>query len=63
MSAAAIGDRCSNGAYVERWTCPNCYHDHDAEVSRCAGCGAGLICSIENEPHAYCVLDSLPVQS
>jgi hypothetical protein len=56
MMDAKPGDRCSNGPHVEIWTCPDCYRDHFEEVSKCAGCGIALICTIEKPPIAVCTI-------
>lgn len=47
----------TNSNYTERWTCPDCYHDHDSMVTECAGCGVTLRCTIELEPVPYCWID------
>ncbi|MDN4632288.1 hypothetical protein QCD71_12240 [Sphingomonas sp. PsM26] len=54
MMDAKPGDRCSNGPYVRMWTCPDCYNDHDHEVTECTRCGIALICTIESPPIAVC---------
>lgn len=53
---AAPGEKCSNGPDVERWTCPNCYHDHDGKVTECASCKVRLKCTIERPPIAVCMI-------
>lgn len=53
---ADIGDRCSNGPWESRWTCPACYHDHDTEVDTCAGCGVALLCEIWRDPVPVCTI-------
>lgn len=53
--------RISNSAYEDRWTCPECYHDHRDMVTECAMCGEKLHCTIEMEPVPYCMSgDDLP---
>lgn len=49
-----VGDRCSNGPFDDRWTCPNCYHDHDGRVTRCAKCDVPLRCTKEQQWVAQC---------
>ena len=54
--AAEIGDSCTNAPFLDRWTCPECFHDHMRRVTACAGCGATLKCTVERQPVAICVL-------
>jgi hypothetical protein len=28
-----------------RWTCPECFHDHDRRVNKCDECGSRLKCT------------------
>lgn len=51
-----MSDRCTNAPYVEIWTCPNCYHDHDCEVDECASCKVALTCTTEHPPIAVCTI-------
>ena len=53
---AKPGEYCENGPYQERWTCPNCYHDHEEEVTKCEGCGIALECTTEHHPVSRCTV-------
>jgi hypothetical protein len=53
---AKPGDKCSNGAWETRFTCPGCYTDHDGEVTQCEGCGVALRCEIEQQPIPVCYI-------
>lgn len=56
MMDAKPGDRLTNGPWQDRWTCPNCHHDHDDKVTKCEGCGVALRCWTENEPVSVCAI-------
>lgn len=53
---SSIGDRCSNAAWTEVWTCPSCYTDHHSRVINCSKCGVSLSCTIEDEPVPVCTI-------
>lgn len=51
-----IGDKCTNAAWLEVWTCPACYHDHHTQVTACASCATALSCTIVREPVPVCTI-------
>jgi hypothetical protein len=53
---AKPGEFCSNGPWDERWTCPNCYHDHSRQVTTCENCSASIRCTWETQRVAVCTI-------
>ncbi len=56
------GDQCANDHFSDRFTCPNCYTDHeglglragrDPKFINC-GCGARLRCEVEQIDSSVC---------
>lgn len=60
---AQPGDYLQNGAYLEMWTCPNCYHDHRVRVDRCESCSIPLECTIEMQPVPVCTVIDPAIRS
>ena len=52
---AGIGEQCSNGPWLEDYTCPGCYKDvEDIDAKECSECGAPIKCFKEMRPYAVC---------
>jgi len=54
----AVGDQLTNTPWDNRYTCPECYHDHHKSVTVCEGCGVALECTIERVPVYTCTVVS-----
>jgi hypothetical protein len=53
---AIAGEYLENGTDEERWTCPDCYHDHRQRVTTCEKCGIGLRCEKRETFVARCTV-------
>lgn len=56
-----IGDRCNNDHFPNRFTCPNCYADHELSAGEegttiTCDCGATLRCQVELIESAQCTI-------
>lgn len=60
---AKPGERCSNDHWADRYTCPNCYTDHEVGPAldepvyiNCDECGVRLRCELEMIESSVCII-------
>jgi len=51
-----MSETCSNPGYDNKFTCPACYHDFNGRQNKCPGCGADVVCVVEQQPVCVCTL-------